>query len=251
MTWISFVIVVLLFYMPKVGLAPMIHEPNEPLWQVQFPFFDTGAILSFAPLGGMPQLLLYSIVAWAVLTLILLVLEVVSDFTLLEGLRSRNGMLYSTMPWLSNYIVILAARFVAISMSIKLLLEWMSTVVTALIAGGVGPLGLLQSLQTVGASVLALVWFNFDPYTITLTTVTLLADCCHNVVEGFFKDEQRYRYEFEFRRNEQLRKGGSAIIALRQIIDLILHDFGHRVNPLAIAQTAISWISPAKREGVK
>lgn len=76
MTWISGVVVLFLFY---VAVGPLIRPEPDQL-----------------------QAFLYSIAAWIILSIALIILERFSGKDWLALTRLRNGMLYSTRPYISN-----------------------------------------------------------------------------------------------------------------------------------------------------
>ncbi|MBM3149951.1 MAG: hypothetical protein FJZ93_04800 [Chloroflexi bacterium] len=197
MTWISFVIVTLLFFTPIIGLGPVVvKEQTFALTLVGFslPRQYTGYI----------SLLLYCVGLWLVLSLALLALEQASRWDLAKA-RLCPGLIYAVHPKLSNRVAVLLADLVLI----YLVTRW----ALPEIAKRLAPL-LSLFLPQLASSLSAVPQFvdAFFPQVplglIVLSIFTLVA------AYGFDR-EQQYRYKVAVLRNQLQRKEQQKQIVVR------------------------------------
>ena len=166
MAWISFVVVVLVFYTPVIGLG--------------LPFVSLSLNV---PLVGHVRLFVLSVGAWLVLWVALLVFERFSGVDLLSRARLRNGMVYASRPYVARRLAVVLAEMSLGYLIVRALLSLAARFVLSPIAPMLG----------------ALLPYDLDMGTVVLSILTLIAAYCFGV-------EQRYRYEADIKRNQRIRR---------------------------------------------
>jgi len=146
MTWISGAVVIFLFY---VAVGPLVR--SDPL-----------------------QTFLYSVVAWLLLSIALIILEKLSGKDWLALVRLRNGMLYSTRPYVSNNLAFWLACGILGYTIVKFILSLMNSTWGALLP--------------------------WDLSGMVFPSIFIL------VVVAGFAVEQRYRYLNDIRKHQLERK---------------------------------------------
>lgn len=225
MSWISFVVVVLLFYNPFLELGTRIEQEEipvpAPLSSLLFNIFSAKFLEAVSPylgLSGQPvisyfsnepfripysgyiRLFLYAIAIWWVLWQVLNRLDTLFERTLLQRLDLRNGMLYAVNPRLSNnFAVILAGIFLAVTV-FAIAFDLIVTVPKVLT--------FLQSAPNFSPSALALLTtssrsaflsLHIHPRAIVLSVFTL-------IVAMVFCSEKGHTYKLDIMRNQIRRK---------------------------------------------
>jgi hypothetical protein len=187
MAWISFVIVVIVFFVPPVALARIILQGQTAGWLVSLPEGMDALTISW-PYNGILSLVFYSTIAWAALWLVLMIAEEVSGQDWLDRARLRNGMLYALRPAFSNR---LAAR-----------LAWVVLIYYVLAT--------IAAQLPLDAAILDAVFpFPMDAELISLCVLTVIVDLS-------FLQEQRTRHESELRRIQRQRKKQQLGVVARQ-----------------------------------
>lgn len=171
MAWISFAVVVFLFFTPFIGLGRTIQEQGI-LVEVNI---ESLSISAEIPYTGYVRLLLYSVASWLVLWALLLLLEKITKADVLSRARLRNGMLYALRPHVGNNIALVLAIVILVYPLMKIVLVQIDPMLGALLP------------------------YRLNLEVITLSLFTLIAD------RGF-RLEQQYRYRAEIRRNQRERK---------------------------------------------
>lgn len=224
MAWISFAIVVILFYLPchLIGWGDQIMgEPlSLNLSALRLPFMLPLPIAEIPlPGTGVIRLFVYSVVLWATLCLLLDLFDRLGILPLSRWDAFRNGLLYAREPRISNQLVIWLAGYVVVRVSgvfvlhiIKALTEvfWAASLASS-VASFIFEFADNLLPQPADPKLVVLCWFTFvvavgfKPAAVlfrwgvpqTVFTMTL--------VHGF-PGEQRQRHREQIRRNLLARK---------------------------------------------
>lgn len=204
MAWISFVIVVLLFYEPFLGWGSQwVEEPSSAI--VSLPWFDASFTI---PYMEYVRLFIYSLLLWAFLFGILLAIETFlkrraelldseKHFDLLRpinhpALDFRNGMLYARWP----QTLIRLAEFLAKGVLGYQSGNWAIDGILALLSTQIPNLpGFVLDLF----DLISYLLFDIDLQIIVLALFTWL-------VVGFYGREQSIRHDYDVREHDQERK---------------------------------------------
>lgn len=190
MAWISFAIIVLIFYAPCFGLGKQIAEQ-----QFQLPI---SALPNPIPFGGHLLLFLYTLALWGVLWLLLWLLETSGIFAFLRKDALRNGFLYSLLPRLSNGIAVFLADIIFARWALASLLEVLSILLSRITIGA----AIFQSISSFLTGVvdfLGALPIPAAPEIIVLSALTI-------IVARAFQWEQQLRNEEEIHQQLIRRK---------------------------------------------
>jgi hypothetical protein len=224
MAWISFAIVTVLFYLPChfFGLGDQIigNSITVNLSALPLPFALPIPIAQIPlPGTGIIRLFIYSVGLWAILCLVLDLLDRLGILPLLRWDAFRSGLLYAREPSISNKLAIWLAGYVVVRVSVVFVLYiiksvaevfWMATLVSD-IASFIFEVADKILPQPPDPKLVVLCWFafvvatGFKPAAIifrwgvpqTVFTMTL--------VNGF-AGEQRQRHKDQIRKNLLARK---------------------------------------------
>ncbi len=181
MTWISFVIVAIVFYSPLLDLgASIVHAPSTD--------FVIRFVSLTLPITGYGRLFVFSLAAWIVLSAILIGIESLLVPYIITRLHLRNGLLFASRPDVSLVLAEILAWIILGYFVVKTLL---TEVVARFIPAA--------------ADILPI---KLDMILIVLSLLTLIA------VFGF-KLEQTIRYTADIRRNQLQRKKTQNVIITR------------------------------------
>jgi membrane protein implicated in regulation of membrane protease activity len=185
MAWISFVIVVILFYTPVVGLGRFIQEEAATI--------NLGALsLSIdIPIVGHLRLLGYSVGLWLVLWLVIALVDRAIRADVLVRARLRNGMLFASRPHIATHAAVALAQVTLGYVTAKAILMWLAQhvlVEVSPVLAGLLPVELNMQLAV-------------------LSVFTLIADYGH-------RREQCSRYAADIRRNQRIRKSAQKAIVV-------------------------------------
>lgn len=189
MTWLSFILVALLFFMPGIDLAKIVLDNTPPLI-LSLPFLPVSISVQ---INNSIWLALCTGMAWLIIFVILIGIQMFFHFNILTELSLRNGMLFSRVPESARIICILIACF-------DLFLLVLRAIVLLIIG--------VLAIKNVDSIIAFLLGFPFGENILILSIFTLIA-------EAVYKNECGWQYKQSIIRNRKYRKVNQKAIAIR------------------------------------
>lgn len=185
MAWVSFVVVVILFYAPAVGLGRLLQEEAITV--------DL-TVLSLSidiPIVGHLRLLSYSLALWLALWVVIALVDRAIRAEILGRARLRNGMLFALRPYIATHAAVALAGVALGYITAKAILMWLAQ----------------RVLAEVSPILAALLPVELNMQMAVLSVFTLIVAYGH-------RWEQTSRYRADIRLNQLRRKSRQKAIVI-------------------------------------
>lgn len=182
MTWLAYVIVAVVFFLPGIGVSDLILNGPGVEWTFSLPFLPFSLSIPI-PFVDLLETFFYSFVCWGIMSVGMYAVDrFFNRGMFLRQLHLRNGLLYATRPDFVVEMAVWMARFVLSAMTGVTLLGWLLRELLFKFGG----FGILPGLQDA-------------PNLAMLAALTIVANRA-------FLAEQRSAHEGELERQQQMRR---------------------------------------------